>query len=378
MRPPTGSTGGLIKKKQHSMVTYGDVILRATLVANRAGSCPAKSVIKSRIKREKGVKKVVVYAWKRANERLRRDGLISNGMVTTQGFEYMKARNILPEDETVGRHAVKVHEMGETVDIQKKIGAKYAGFYVVIGRHGCPYCHEAVDLLMQKGRPFIYLHLSQSLSIRQATVPAIFLPDRTFLGDYSELVRYLSRSHPTKKLSSQVDTGNRNIETSFASSPPDDADTGLDGGLEVEEWERAIDQECLRIEDILSLGPGDQIKVLLLDRNLWDVTNDPAQNPSSTLVEPQRFFRDNWAIYTHTSNLRGKIEYSFGYEREFEFDLEYEAGSWSPLVDGQLNKKHRRRHYTDFDSSTRVGWRGPMVLWDKLITLPKVYWVPKK
>lgn len=30
-------------------------------------------------------------------------------------------------------------------------------------------------------------------------------------------------------------------------------------------------------------------------------------------------------------------------------------------------------HWTEFPDSTRVGWRGPIMMWDKLTDLSKVY-----
>lgn len=103
------------------MLSYADIILRATLLANQAGSCADGSVIKSRIKKERNVKKVSERAWKRANAKLRREGLISNGIVTTQGFEHLRARNILPEGEMIGRHVKTVHTMEPKGFVESKV-----------------------------------------------------------------------------------------------------------------------------------------------------------------------------------------------------------------------------------------------------------------
>jgi hypothetical protein len=77
----------------------------------------------------------------------------------------------------------------------------------------------------------------------------------------------------------------------------------------------------------------------------------------------------------------------FGFETEFhdfEFHIQYDEHNWYPLRDGRLPKKDpqglanfgasARREYTDFDKDTPIGWRGPMILWNKIDNLPDVFW----
>ena len=165
-------------------------------------------------------------------------------------------------------------------------------------------------------------------------------------------------------------------------------------GLEMLVWEDSVRDQCLTIADILDLQPGQQIKVLHMDRNLGDSS---CQNSTGNhLFRPSDFFRTSTAVYTHESGLKGTIKYSWqdgpDYRddpecqnpRPFEFDLEYKRDSWYPLNNGCLPARDPQgfsdfnynvpKPWQDFSATTRVGWRGPMLLWDKVDDQPDVYW----
>lgn len=40
------------------------------------------------------------------------------------------------------------------------------------------------------------------------------------------------------------------------------------------------------------------------------------------------------------------------------------------------NWKPKYIHWTNFDENTRIGWRGPIMLWEKLFDLPMVHYDP--
>jgi len=160
----------------------------------------------------------------------------------------------------------------------------------------------------------------------------------------------------------------------------------FDQGLEMDEWVDHIRDQCLTIQDIKELKHNEQIKVLVMDRNLGDVVCE--ENSSNTLFDPEVFFRYNSATYTHCSGLKGSIHYYWNEEdyeeKDFEFDLEYQKDMWYPLQDGCLPpqdsqgfstfKFDTHKPWEEFPPSTRVGFRGPMLLWQKLSQTPKVWW----
>lgn len=117
------------------------------------------------------------------------------------------------------------------------------------------------------------------------------------------------------------------------------------------DWHKmAHDEYAVTIKDILSLKKGEQLKVLRMDRNVWDTAlRDEIRGKS---CEPQDFFGGNWAIYVHEENLKGKLLFfsfeseKFGYPNDvdqidpelvlqgkicrpdFEFEIEYKDHCW--------------------------------------------------
>jgi len=156
-------------------------------------------------------------------------------------------------------------------------------------------------------------------------------------------------------------------------------------GLELEAWVDAVKEQCLTITDVLTLEPGQEIKVLHMDRNLGDTV---CEQPGNQLFTAEEFFAKSTAVYKHESGLKGTIKYSWQESEEnpypFEFDIEYAKDCWYPLEDGYLPTNDPQgfsnfhydapKPYTDFPQNTRVGWRGPMLLWNVVCQQPDVYW----
>lgn len=140
-------------------------------------------------------------------------------------------------------------------------------------------------------------------------------------------------------------------------------------GLEDVEWKEYVRDECLTIKDVKNMRKGERYKFLVLDRNVFDTAQKEDTHHRS--FNPEEYFRDNWIIYTHDTDMKGTIDWSFGESREFEFEIEYSPGCWYSMYDFQYDEY---QHYTTFPESTRVGWRGPMLLWEKVKDQPKVWW----
>ena len=81
--------------------------------------------------------------------------------------------------------------------------------------------------------------------------------------------------------------------------------------------------------------------------------------------------------------------------RDFEFDLylddatitafgQIDRGIWFPLKEGYMPAVDDQgfvkfahtepKHYSKFSGATKVGWRGPMIMWNNLKTMPDVFW----
>ena len=156
----------------------------------------------------------------------------------------------------------------------------------------------------------------------------------------------------------------------------------IDGGLEVSEWEEHTRDKCLTIKDVECLRPGQKLKVVTLDRNVYDIAfhcNEPGK-----LHDAKHFYRENVATYTHKSDLKGKIKMDDVGKMDFEFDIEWAKDEWYPLTDGKLPEKDPQNFsdfpnnmlldWKDYPKDTRIGYRGAMILLDKMDEMPKVYY----
>ena len=159
-------------------------------------------------------------------------------------------------------------------------------------------------------------------------------------------------------------------------------------GLDVEHWTRKVKGSWLTIGDLKNLKKGDTIEVLPLDRNVIDTINS-AGIPPNTVRAAATLFEPNRALYEHKEGLTGKL--TLVAEQivldPFEFHVEIDrSDNWYPLQDGYLPANDpqgfvkllgKKTHWTALDPKTHIGYRGPMVRWSSLKTLPKVFWYKK-
>jgi hypothetical protein len=147
----------------------------------------------------------------------------------------------------------------------------------------------------------------------------------------------------------------------------------------------ASEKYKLTIKDVLSFKKGQQIKILCMDRNFCDTIGNLRRSITRYVFEGTDSFRPEDIfepmIYTHDSDLKGQGDWGY-YKGEFEFDLEYKTDYWYPLTNGYLPAEDEQKcvafswskpqHYTQFPTSTCLGWRGPMILWTDLPKMPDV------
>lgn len=187
-----------------------------------------------------------------------------------------------------------------------------------------------------------------------------------------------------------VEPGFRRVKVSefllahFCKAPLDLVRLKAAGAISIEDWYAASRPKWWSIGDVLAMKAGDRVKLLAMDRNLRDTSDDV--NVEGKAFAPARFFRKNWAEFTKTDELRGFMRWPWQEKGDaplpFEFDVEYKRGSWYPFKGGFLPSSDpqslfvlfgKKKHWTAFPKNTHVGWRGPMVAWSHLATMPKVY-----
>lgn len=158
-------------------------------------------------------------------------------------------------------------------------------------------------------------------------------------------------------------------------------------GTELHNWINMYKNYWLTICDIKYLPINKKIKIIMLDRNVYDTTY---KMKKGNLYTPSYFFKLHTATYwkTNIDTLEGKIKYKWQKQEEdpldFSFHIEYQQNNWYPMTDGFLPEKdyqciftllHKKIHWRDFPLSTHVGFRGPMILWSDLKFLHKKIYI---
>jgi len=158
-------------------------------------------------------------------------------------------------------------------------------------------------------------------------------------------------------------------------------------GLDLGSWTRKAKGQWLTIKDIQQLKTGDRLEVLLLDRNAAETVAASGISPNK-LHSATSFFKDNKAVYEHKKDLQGRL---ILFEPPghlvldpFEFHVEIDkTNNWYPLREGVLPAKDpqgflkllgKKMSWKSMDPDTHVGYRGPMVAWSAVQTLPPLFW----
>jgi len=180
-----------------------------------------------------------------------------------------------------------------------------------------------------------------------------------------------------------------------------------DEALEFWEWMAHVDgparSRCLTIADVTGMRAGETVELLVMDRNLCDHVYPGPGRP----LRPPAFAEDffslavDGATYAHVDGISGRLRW--GWEEadaweDFTFEVEYSPGHWHPLVDGRLPTRewfHEQFEiseagldemlaercpgmvlgmpWRDLPPETRVGWRGPAMVWRRLSEMPPVF-----
>ena len=140
----------------------------------------------------------------------------------------------------------------------------------------------------------------------------------------------------------------------------------------------------LRISDIKKLRPGDELDVVIWDRNfeeyhIW--TNcEPDKNYDS-----KEFFKANRHKITYQGHMTWAIHFPYGETIQHPVHLSTSGletnWKWCSIENGYVNITNevlkssetipdywqpKHLHWTEFPETTRIGWRGPIMLWENL------------
>ena len=163
--------------------------------------------------------------------------------------------------------------------------------------------------------------------------------------------------------------------------------------MEVYGWIRDYRLYHLTIGDILKCSVGDELDVVIFDRNfeesgIWDKLHPDVE------YDPTEFFKYNHHKLKYNGDMKWDIIFNWGktFEHPIHLNVEHLATRWTWVVlgeDGFVDiaerlpdddkktdniRKSVRLHWNGFPSRTRIGWRGPIMLWEDLKNKRKVYY----
>tara|TARA_B100002019_G_scaffold261224_1_gene247833 strand:+ start:16 stop:855 length:840 start_codon:yes stop_codon:yes gene_type:complete len=155
----------------------------------------------------------------------------------------------------------------------------------------------------------------------------------------------------------------------------------LKGALEFAKWYNNSRKYWLTIKDIERMKNKGKIVVLPLHRNVLD--GPQTYHKENTPYKPETFFKTEKDTFVNYGNMSGIfIKYDQHDKTPKPLDIEYKKDKWYPLFDGYLPDKDvqtgnkllgKKKHWTEFKKNSHIGFRGPMILWDDLKKLPKLY-----
>lgn len=163
----------------------------------------------------------------------------------------------------------------------------------------------------------------------------------------------------------------------------------LDRAEEYKEWIRGYRADHLCIDDIQKLKPGDVLDVAIFDRNMEEY-GMWAEIPANTPFPADEFFRFNHHKIKIMENGCWELQMnSEKFQHPIHYNTESYATRWTWVVPSgkdnkviELQRKGKGQKLRVFKLAikdmfplTRIGWRGPVMLWKyvKESTIP-VYW----
>lgn len=128
----------------------------------------------------------------------------------------------------------------------------------------------------------------------------------------------------------------------------------------------------LTIADVKNLDVGEEIDCVIWDRNFeeyWIWNKTVSEKP----YKATEFFKHNRVKVKYLGNMKWLLKMSWG---EFEHSVHINTckSHFWPVDDDQMIRLNKIMiDVKTLPTKTRVGWRGPMMLWKHLESMPKVY-----
>jgi len=159
----------------------------------------------------------------------------------------------------------------------------------------------------------------------------------------------------------------------------------------------------LTIGDVKNLKVGDKLDVVIWHQNFEEeggffAIRGKIREDLSLPQRPEQFFKYNHHQLTYLGNMEWDIHFEWGETFTHPIHLDVTCletnWTWSALEeDGMihitkevvkegeripLHWRAKHLHWSEFPDDTRVGWRGPIMLWSKLKDMPPVYFERKQ
>ncbi len=190
------------------------------------------------------------------------------------------------------------------------------------------------------------------------------------------------------------------LQDTWCRLPVDRAALRAKGALTIAAWERAMQAQrrWLTLKDVRAWKAGRTVDVLILHRNAADLAEDEDANPRGKAIPAPQILRASRVRLTPqqvtatAGAAGGALDAALSWPGGGEAHSTHlhvqvrPGGAWYPLdADGTLPAKDgqgffrllgRPVHWTALPPSTRVGWRGPMMLWSSVAAprTPALYW----
>ena len=201
----------------------------------------------------------------------------------------------------------------------------------------------------------------------------------------------------TKKERTDMDLSPSHVMKRFCTAPRD-LERDLKEGVPADYLTAIANQKgyCLTIKDVSSMKPGTCKDVALLDRNWMDVACDAYERAKggSGVVPANEFLSMN-RVRLCRSEKKSLLEFTltphegegtFGsVPMRIELHVEYTPAHFYPLHKGVLSARNQQTGtpllgkdvlWKKMPPHTRVGWRGPMMAWERVQDLEPLFCAP--
>jgi hypothetical protein len=147
----------------------------------------------------------------------------------------------------------------------------------------------------------------------------------------------------------------------------------------------------LTLIDIIKMLPGEKLDVVIWNKNFEDCGILYLEDDGLP-QRPEHFFKYNRHQITCLGNMKWLIHFNWKESTIHPIHLDVSCldtdRTWCPIdekdgevhiidkiirVDSQILYESINVHWTKFPDGTRVGWNGPIMLWDELEDMPSVY-----